>query len=105
MERSAVIAIGGNALILDGQKGSIAEQFANATETASHIAALVADGWRVVVTHGNWIPRCVYFSLVPVTRCDPGHAYATFFSLNSSEWPMSNGVESAFPLVDPDQRA
>ena len=53
MERSAVIAIGGNALILDGQKGSIAEQFANATETASHIASLVADGWRVVVTHGN----------------------------------------------------
>ena len=53
MERSAVIAIGGNALILEGQKGSIAEQFANATETASHIAALVADGWRVVVTHGN----------------------------------------------------
>ena len=53
MERSAVIAIGGNALILDGQKGSIAEQFANATETASHIAALVVDGWRVVVTHGN----------------------------------------------------
>jgi carbamate kinase len=53
MERSAVIAIGGNALILDGQKGSIAEQMANATETAGHIAALVADGWRVVVTHGN----------------------------------------------------
>jgi carbamate kinase len=53
MERSAVIAIGGNALILDGQTGSSAEQFANATETASHIAALVADGWRVVVTHGN----------------------------------------------------
>jgi carbamate kinase len=53
MERSAVIAIGGNALILDGQKGSIAEQFANATETASHIATLVADGWQVVVTHGN----------------------------------------------------
>jgi carbamate kinase len=53
MERSAVIAIGGNALILDGQKGTIAEQFENATETARHIAALVANGWRVVVTHGN----------------------------------------------------
>ncbi len=53
MERSAVIAIGGNALILDGQRGTIAEQFENATETARHIAALVADGWRVVVTHGN----------------------------------------------------
>ena len=53
MERSAVIAIGGNALILDGQRGTIAEQFENATETARHIANLVADGWRVVVTHGN----------------------------------------------------
>jgi carbamate kinase len=48
-----VIAIGGNALILDGQKGSIAEQSANAEETARHIAKLVADGWGVVVTHGN----------------------------------------------------
>jgi carbamate kinase len=53
MERSAVIAIGGNALIRDGQRGTIAEQFENATGTARHIAALVADGWRVVVTHGN----------------------------------------------------
>jgi carbamate kinase len=53
MERSAVIAIGGNALILDGQRGTIAEQFENATVTSRHIAALVADGWRVVVTHGN----------------------------------------------------
>jgi carbamate kinase len=53
MERRAVIAIGGNALILDGQRGTIAEQFENAVETAGHIAALVADGWRVVVTHGN----------------------------------------------------
>ena len=53
MERSAVIAIGGNALILDGQAGSIAEQLANARATAEQIAALVADGWRVVLTHGN----------------------------------------------------
>lgn len=48
-----MIAIGGNALILDGQRGSIAEQYENARETAHHIAALVAAGWGVVVTHGN----------------------------------------------------
>lgn len=53
MEHRAVVAIGGNALILDGQQGSIAEQRANATETARHIADLVASGWGVVVTHGN----------------------------------------------------
>ena len=53
MDRRAVIAIGGNALILEGQRGSIDEQRANATETARHIADLVADGWGIVVTHGN----------------------------------------------------
>jgi carbamate kinase len=53
MERAAVIAVGGNALILEGQKGTIAEQFENARDTARHVAALVAQGWRIVVTHGN----------------------------------------------------
>lgn len=53
MNRTAVIAVGGNALILSGQRGTIAEQFENARATARHIADLVAAGWRVVVTHGN----------------------------------------------------
>ena len=53
MERRAVIAIGGNALILDGQKGSIEEQVENARDTSRHIAALVEAGWGVVLTHGN----------------------------------------------------
>ena len=53
MEHRAVVAIGGNALILDGQRGSIDEQYDNARETARHIAAMVAKGWGVVVTHGN----------------------------------------------------
>ena len=53
MDRRAVVAIGGNALIREGQRGTIAEQYDNASETARHIAALVAEGWGVVVTHGN----------------------------------------------------
>jgi carbamate kinase len=51
--RAVVIAVGGNALILEGQRGTIAEQFENARATARHIASLVAIGWQVVVTHGN----------------------------------------------------
>lgn len=51
--RRAVIAIGGNALIRDGQRGSVAEQSQNAIEMSRHIADLVADGWGVVLTHGN----------------------------------------------------
>ncbi len=53
VDHRAVIAIGGNALILDGQRGTIEEQYENARETSQHIAALVATGWGVVVTHGN----------------------------------------------------
>jgi len=52
-DHTAVIAVGGNALIRDGQQGTIAEQFANARATAVHVGALVAEGWRIVVTHGN----------------------------------------------------
>jgi len=52
-DRRAVVAIGGNALILDGQRGTIAEQYDNAVEMARHIASLVAAGWGIVLTHGN----------------------------------------------------
>ncbi len=49
----AVIAIGGNSLIKDSQKMSVMDQYQAAGETSHHIAALVAAGYRVVVTHGN----------------------------------------------------
>jgi len=49
----AVVAIGGNALIRDGQQGTIAEQYDNAIEMARHIATLVERGWGIVLTHGN----------------------------------------------------
>jgi carbamate kinase len=53
MHRSALIAIGGNALIADGQRGTIDEQFGNARAIAGQVARLVDGGWRIVVTHGN----------------------------------------------------
>jgi carbamate kinase len=48
-----VIALGGNAILQPGQKGTAAEQRANIKETAGAIAGLVEMGHRVVVTHGN----------------------------------------------------
>jgi carbamate kinase len=53
MARTALIAVGGNSLIRVGERGTIEEQLANAHTTAHKITQLVADGWRVVITHGN----------------------------------------------------
>jgi carbamate kinase len=51
--RSMLLAIGGNSLIRAGEKGSIAEQVANARRTAVEIVALCRAGYRIVLTHGN----------------------------------------------------
>jgi carbamate kinase len=48
-----LVAVGGNALIRDGQKGTIAEQIDNARALAVEIGALVSEGHGVVLTHGN----------------------------------------------------
>lgn len=53
MKKRAVIALGGNALIKKGQKGTIYEQFANTRESCRSIVQMVKEGWDVVVTHGN----------------------------------------------------
>jgi carbamate kinase len=51
--KTILLAVGGNSLIRAGEKGTIAEQLANARRTASEIVALYAAGYRVVLTHGN----------------------------------------------------
>src|SRR5690349_3314903 len=51
--RTAVVAVGGNALLESGGPATIAEQFAAARRLAPELCRLVADGWRVVLTHGN----------------------------------------------------
>ncbi|MBI5444005.1 MAG: carbamate kinase, partial [Deltaproteobacteria bacterium] len=53
MEKLAVIAIGGNSLIRDEQHVAVHFQYEVVCETARHIVDLVADGWSVVITHGN----------------------------------------------------
>ena len=49
----AVVAVGGNSLITDAEHIAIPYQAETAAVTAGYIAQMVADGWRVVVTHGN----------------------------------------------------
>ncbi len=53
MNKRAVVAIGGNSLIKDKDHQSIEDQYVAAAETDDHIANLIADGWQIVITHGN----------------------------------------------------
>jgi len=48
-----LIAVGGNSLIRAGEKGTVADQWANARRTAAAIVGLIQRGYRMVITHGN----------------------------------------------------
>jgi carbamate kinase len=48
-----VVAIGGNALIRDSHHQTVPDQMAALEETSHHLSALVEDGWRMVIGHGN----------------------------------------------------
>jgi len=49
---TTVIALGGNALMRPGERGTAAEQRANLRETCEALRPLLGDG-ELVVTHGN----------------------------------------------------
>ncbi len=53
MTKTAVVALGGNALTLPGQAGRCEEMLASAAEMAAAINEVMDLGWRVVVVHGN----------------------------------------------------
>jgi carbamate kinase len=50
---TAVVAVGGNSLIIDDQHQSIPDQVKAATMTSRYVADMVQAGWTVVLTHGN----------------------------------------------------
>jgi carbamate kinase len=53
MTKTAVVALGGNALTRVGQSGTCDEMLANAAAMAAAVHAVIEAGWRVVVVHGN----------------------------------------------------
>jgi carbamate kinase len=53
MGKTIVMALGGNAILQPRQKGTLAEQQANIATACAQIAAVIRDGHRVILTHGN----------------------------------------------------
>jgi carbamate kinase len=53
VQRTAVLALGGNALARSGEPATVTNQFRRARESVSPIVELAKQGWRIVIVHGN----------------------------------------------------
>lgn len=51
--RTAVVALGGNALSPPGERSSIADQFRHTRESLAPIVDLAREGWNLCIVHGN----------------------------------------------------
>jgi carbamate kinase len=51
--RTAVLALGGNALARAGEPPTITNQFRHARESVAPIVELAREGWRIAIVHGN----------------------------------------------------
>ena len=50
---TTVVALGGNAILQKGDKGTAEDQRRNVEKTAEQLVRLVEKGYRLIITHGN----------------------------------------------------
>ena len=53
MQKLAMVAFGGNALLKAGEKETFAEQLRNVENTCAQLCHLIARGYDIVIAHGN----------------------------------------------------
>ena len=51
--RTAVVALGGNAITREFEEGNIYQQFANTRRSLVGVVEMIGQGYHVVITHGN----------------------------------------------------
>ncbi|HCN19639.1 MAG TPA: carbamate kinase, partial [Planctomycetia bacterium] len=51
--KKAVIAFGGNAILKEGERGTIREQLRHCRETCDALLDIVEKGYELVIVHGN----------------------------------------------------
>ena len=51
--KTAVVALGGNAITKEGVDDTIANQFAHTRKSLDCIVELVLEGYNLAITHGN----------------------------------------------------
>ncbi len=53
MNKLAVVALGGNALLRGNQKGTVEEQNQNTQNTLKNLLFLIKEGYDLIISHGN----------------------------------------------------
>ena len=53
MEKTAIIALGGNALSNKQQAGTVKEQFGNTKKSLTEIVKFLRKDYNICITHGN----------------------------------------------------
>ena len=51
--KTAIVAVGGNSLIVDERHQSISDQYKAAAQSSHYVADMVEAGVTVILTHGN----------------------------------------------------
>ncbi|MBD3155923.1 MAG: carbamate kinase [Candidatus Aenigmarchaeota archaeon] len=53
MEKTMILALGGNMIKKAKEKGTFEEQYKNVNESCEQIVEIIKQGWNIIVTHGN----------------------------------------------------
>src|SRR5689334_9229378 len=95
-----VVAVGGNALIRAGQKGTWEEQLANVREIVSAVLDLRALGHEVVLTHGNG-PHVGALLLQQALGSEEAAPLPLDALIAMTQGQIGYLLESAFAAIDP----
>jgi len=111
---TTVVALGGNALIQAGERGTAAEQLANLRDTARALEPVLSGGDRIVLTHGNG-PQVGNELLRQERAADEAPALPLWLAVAQTQAEIGALTEAAFepPIacvlthvrVDPDDEA
>jgi len=104
-----VLAVGGNSLILDDKHQTVHDQYLSALETCKHVAPLLQQGHRLVITHGNG-PQVGFIlrrselaskelHMVPLDSCGADTQGAIGYNIQQAMWNIMRDWPKKVPVA------
>lgn len=104
-----VLAVGGNSLIEDKHRQTVRDQYLSAARTCAHVAELIKQGHRVVITHGNG-PQVGFIlrrselakhelHMVPLDSCGADTQGAIGYQIQQAMYNCMRGWERRVPVA------